>query len=134
MLFGIALDIFCSGLDHGLEHLFRTGRRCGVGDLTDAIEHETDAVGLPERSAYLGKGGAHLARGTITIIGERLYDNGSPARSIALVAHFLISVVRSAAGAALDGAVYRVLGHVGLTSSEDRRAEPRVRGRVGEPG
>src|SRR5229473_6429919 len=134
MLFSIALDVLGSGFDYGLEHLVCTSRRRRIRNLADAIEHETDAVGLAECSACLGKGDAYLARGTITIIGERFYDNGSPTRSIALVANFLISVVRSAARAAFDCAVHRVLGHVGLTSGEDRRPEPRVRGRIGEPG
>src|SRR5712671_4943290 len=129
MLLGIALDVLCSGFDDSLEHLVGTSRRRRIRNLADAIEHETDAVGLAECSACLGKGGADLARSTITIIGERLYDNGGPARSIALVANFLISVVRSTAGAAFDCAIHRVLGHIGLTSSEDRRPEPRVRGR-----
>src|SRR5260370_8739471 len=112
MLLYIALDVLCSGFDDSLEHLVGTGRCCRIGDLTDAIEHETDAVGLAECSACLGEGGAHLARGTITIVGERLYDNGSPAGSIALVTPFLISFVRPAAGAPLDLAVNLVLGHV----------------------
>src|SRR5712671_5970879 len=132
MLLCIALDVLCSGFDDGLEHVVCTGGRCGVEDLTDAIEHETDAVGFAECSACLGKSGAYLARGTITIVGERLYDDGGPARSIALVANFLVGVVRSAPGAAFDGAIHRVLGHIGLTSSEDRRPKPRVRGWVGE--
>ena len=88
----------------------------------------------PRCAARLGEGGAHLARGAVAVVGQRLDDDRDAARAIALVAHLLVSLAVAAAGAALDRAIDRVLRHVGLAGRENGGAQPRVGGRVGQAG
>src|SRR5690606_20033001 len=114
----------------GFEH--RVGGRRGgrVAYLADAIEHERDRVRLAEIAAGFGEGGAHLARRPVAVVGERLDDDGDPARTIALVADLLEAFAAFAARAALDRALHGVLRHVGGPCRSDRRAKARVGGGV----
>ena len=134
MLLGIAVDILGAGLKGGLEHLVGARRRGRIDDLADAIEQKADAVGLAERTAGLGKGGADFAGGAVAVVGQRLDDDSGAARPIAFIADLVKSGVGLAAGAAADRAIDGVLGHVGLARRQHRGAQARVCRRIGQPG
>src|SRR6185437_14202799 len=133
-MLGAALDIVGAGLDGGLEHGIRRRRLGGIDDLADAVEHEAHAVALAERAAGLGEGGAHVARGAVAIVGERLDDDGDAAGTIALVAHLLVLLAVLAACAAPDRALDGVLRHVRFFGGDDGGAQPRIGGDVGQAG
>src|SRR5271170_3889358 len=134
MLLGIALDVVGAGLDDRLEHVVGTGCFGRINDLADAVEQEADAVGFAERTAGLGKGGADFAGGTVAVVGQRLDDDRGPTRPVTFVTHLVIGRIGLAAGAAPNRAVDRVLRHIGLAGGQHRRAQPRVRSRIGQPG
>jgi hypothetical protein len=70
--------------------------------------------------------------GTVAVVGQRLDDEGDPARAVAFVAHLLVGGVVFPARPALDGAFHRVLGHVGVTGGDHGGPETRIGVRVGQ--
>ena len=125
--------VFGTGLDRRLEHGLGVRGIRAVADLTDPVELVADAAGLAERAAELGECGAHLGRGAVAIVGQRLDDQRDAAGAVALVAHLLVSFALGAR-AAPDRALNVVLGHVGGARRLQGRAQARVGRRVGQAG
>jgi hypothetical protein len=76
------------------------------------------------------KATAHFGGGAVTVVGQRLDDQGDAAGTVALVPHFLVVGVVAAGTAALDRAVDPVLGHVLCPSRDDGGAQARIGSRV----
>src|SRR5271163_2533432 len=118
-------DVIGAGVDRRLEHRVVGGDLSIEYDQADAIEHERDGAGFRQRAARLAEIGAHFAGGAVAIVGQRLDDNGDPARRITLVANFVVILAVGARGL-LDGALDIVLGHVFCAGGEDGRAKARI--------
>src|SRR5258708_12283307 len=95
------------------------------------VEHEGDRTSLGQVSAGLGKGRADLAGGAVAIVGQDLDDDGGATRSIAVVTTLLVALCIPA-HRFFDGAIDIVLGHVLRAGGDDRRAQARVHGGIGQ--
>src|SRR5207245_8876702 len=102
-----------AGLDRGIEHGVVGGDAAVVLDDAGAVEHERDRAGFAEIAAGLGEEGAEVGGGAVTVVGQRLDDDGDAAGAIALVADLVI-VLALIAERLLDGALDIVLRHVFL--------------------
>ena len=67
-----------------------------------------------------------LGRGAVGVVGERFDDHRDAAGTVAFVRDFLVRGAFELTGAALDGALDVVLGHVVRLRLGHRRAEARV--------
>jgi len=94
------------------------------------IEHERHRAGLGQVAAALGEDRAHLAGGSVAVVGQDLDDDGDAARTVALVANLVVAF-RFAAGRLLDGALDRILRHVLGTGRDDGGTQARVHARIG---
>ena len=119
-----------AGVDRRLQHGIGA-RDVGVEfDHADMIEHEGDCAGFGEVASALGEGRAHLACGTVAIVGQYLDDDGDTGGSISLVADLVIAL-GIAAGRFLDRTVDIVLRHVLGTRRQHRGAQPRIHRGIG---
>ncbi len=85
---------------------------------------------LTEISAVLREEVADLRSGPIAIVGEQLQHHRDPAGAVAFEAHLLVRHSGELAGAAMDGPLDVVGGHVGRLGGGDRGAQPGVAVRV----
>ena len=95
------------------------------------VEHIGDAPRRAERSAVLAHDGAHVARGTVVVVGQRLDDDRRAAHAVSFVGKLLIISVSEFARRALDGALDIVVGHIRRLRLRDDVRELGVGGRIG---
>jgi hypothetical protein len=85
-----------------------------------------------EVAAVLAERRAHIRRGAVAVVGQRLDDDRDAAGAIALIAHFLV-ILRVALRCLVDRALDIVLGHGLCLGGVDREAQARVHVRIGHP-
>ena len=95
-------------------------------DVALLLEHPGDAVGLAEVAAVLRERVAHLADGAVLVVGERLDHDRGAAGAVGLVGDLVVGDAGQLAGAALDGALDVVGGHVLGFRRGDGGAQARV--------
>ena len=87
------------------------------------LKHKHDRAGLSEVSAALVKEMAHIACGTVAVIGKRFNNNGDACRTVALVYQLLIFRAALLTGCFFDYAVDIVVRHVVCLSLGDNIAQ-----------
>src|ERR1700722_143577 len=125
-VFAFVGEVFGAGVEDDLgEFVFADG---GLGDGDDALlgEHPGDGVGLAEVAAVFGEGVTNLANGAVFVVGEDVDDEGDAAGAVALVGDLLVGDAFEFSGAALDGSLDIVGGHVLCFRRNDGSAEAGV--------
>src|SRR5450759_764473 len=126
----IDLDVAGAQLDHLQRQLLGIlARRIGEDDAL-ALEDPAHRTLLGDVAAVAREDAADLRGGAVAVVGEGIDHDRCPARTVALVAELLVLDATLLAGAALDGAVDVVGGHVDLAGLLDGEAETEVGGGV----
>ncbi len=105
-------------------------------DRDDALfcEHPGDRTLGAEVAAVLGEGVANLADRAILVVGQDVDDDGDASGAVALVGDLVVGEALELAGAALDGALDVIGGHVLRLGGEDGGAEAGIAVRVAAAG
>ncbi len=99
---------------------------CGTMDHPFAREHPGHAALLAQVAVVFAEDVAHLGNGAVLVVGHGLDQDGHAAGAVALVGEFLVIDPLQLAGAALDGFLDVVAGHVGRPRPVDGVAQARV--------
>ena len=91
------------------------------------MELPADRPRLSHRPTHLREHVPDLGARAVPIVGEHLDEQSHPAGRVALIGDRLVVVGPGLAGATLDRAVDRVVGHLGALGFGDRGSERRVR-------
>jgi crossover junction endodeoxyribonuclease RuvC len=119
-----------TGFDRGFQHGVGICDICAEAQGADAVELEGHR--LAHGAAGLAEHGAQIAGRAVAVVGQRLDDDGHPARATPLIADFIIILARACALGLLDGAVHHILGHVRQPRRDQCGAQARVMVRVGQ--
>ncbi len=94
------------------KHLVFAGRFFGDDDFALAAEHPSDGAGFGHVAAVLAHHVAHFADGAIAIGGDDLNQHADAARAVAFESDFFVLLAFELPGAAENGALDVVVGHV----------------------
>ena len=122
----LVLQVVGAGVERGVHERFLGGLLLGDRDDALLLEHPGHAVGLAQVPAPLGEHVAQLADRPVAVVGERLDDDRGAAGAVPLVGHLFVGHALFFAGAAPDGPLDVVGGHVVRLGLGDDRAQPRV--------
>jgi hypothetical protein len=125
------VEVFAAGFEDDVHQLLFVGCSFGNGDDALLRKHEADGVGLAEVAAALREGVANFADRAIAVVGGAVNDDGDAAGTVALEGNFFVGGAGELTGAALDGALDVVVGHVLSLGGGDGAAQARVA--VGSP-
>jgi hypothetical protein len=74
----------------------------------------------------LGEDAPHVAGSAVAVVGQRFDDHRNAVWAVTLVTDLLIGLAAILTRAAFDGAIDRVLGHVGVARGDHSGAQARV--------
>ena len=127
----IVAQILSAGVEHDAHHLVFVGLLFGNADVALAVEHPADGAVFGHVSAVLGEQVADFAHDAIAVVGHHLHQHSYATRPVALEHHFVESFAFERPGAALNGALDIVVGHVLALGREDGGAQARIGIRIG---
>lgn len=105
----------------------RTGDMIDHADVVKVPGHRAGGAELP-----LAEQHAHFRGGAVDVVGQALHHHRHTVRREAFIDHVLeVDGFTGQAGAFLDGALQRVLGHRGFAGLLHHQTQARVQGRVG---
>ena len=108
----VVAEVFGTSLEHDGEQLVFAGGGLGDGDGAVLFEHPGHAAGLAHVAVVLGHHVADLTDGAVAVVGGDVHEDGDAAGAVALQGELFIDDAGELAGAALDGALDVVGGHV----------------------
>ena len=120
------VEIFTAGFEDDVHQLLFVGRGFGNGDDALLRKHEADGVGLAEVAATLCEGVANFADRAVAVVGGAVHDDGNAAGPVAFEGDFFVGGAGELTGAALDGALDVVVGHVLGLGGSDGAAQARI--------
>ncbi len=118
-------DVVGPGFQRRVHQLVLVGAR-REDELPAMLEQKRDRAVGPEVAAVFGERMADVGDGANAVVGQAIDDHRGAVDAVALVADFLVVDAFELAGAALDRALDRVLGHVVGRGLVDREPQPRV--------
>src|ERR1700741_3536811 len=122
----IVAEVFAAGLKHDGHEVIFLGSGFRDYDVTFFVEHPGDGAGLRHIAIVLAEHVTDFTDGAVAIVGIDLGKDGDSARAVALEREFLVGRAGQLAGAALDGALDVVGGHVLALGGEDGGAQTRI--------
>ena len=122
-------DVIGPGLERRFHNFVFAGAR-RVVQYTDFLEQIGHGTVSPQVTAVFAQGVAHFAHGAGAVVRGALHHQGHAAWAIAFVAYLFVVNTLELAGAAFNGALDGILGHVLIQGLVDGGAQARVVRRI----
>ena len=122
----VVFQIFGARFQDEVQQLVFAGRLLGNRNFTLAVEHPPDGTSFCHVAAVLTHEMAKLTDDAVAVGSDNLNQHAHSARAVAFEGRFLILLAFQLAGAAKNGALDVLVGHVLVLARQNRGSQARI--------